>query len=73
MATRWIMEAISLFATTSGALLVFLAHQRLPLLLGAEATEPGRTASFMAQHRRLGIALAIIAASLTLQCAAKFV
>jgi hypothetical protein len=72
MATRWILEAIGLFATTSGALLAFLAHQRLPTLLAADGAEPRRAAIFLAQHRKLGVVLAVIAASLTLQCAAKF-
>lgn len=71
MLIRWFVEAAGLFATTSGALVIFMAHRRLHQALteagGRQANPP-----LDQQFRRLSVALALLAASLVLQCAAMF-
>lgn len=71
MITRWIMEAAGLFATTAGALVIFMVQSRLGAALDTiPASQAGDL--FGQQFRRLSIALALLAASLVVQCAGMF-
>ena len=68
MFATWVLEAASIFLTTCGALLIFLGHQRLRARLSGVAKDLPETV--IAHHKQLSAGLAVISASLVVQCAA---
>jgi hypothetical protein len=68
MVQNWILEATSIFLTTSGALLILLGHHRLQAQLAKVSKELPEM--LIAHHRQLSGGLAAISASLVLQCLA---
>ena len=66
MTTFWVLNAIGLFAVTSGALLMFLYLRNAPKFVAELSTEEARRA--YEKHRRLSIvAMGLIAAWLLVQ------
>lgn len=73
--TRWILEALAAYLTTSGALLVFIAHQRMPLPpleVPFSLEDMQKLQVLHKHHRRLTYALALLAAGLVFQCVVLF-
>lgn len=69
--STWAMEAIAVFATTTGALLIFLAFRQMSKLVAGVNTPEGQRA-FEKHYKRLAWAFGLVSASLVLQCAAMF-
>jgi|tagenome__1003787_1003787.scaffolds.fasta_scaffold20772917_2 glycopeptide antibiotics resistance protein len=68
MVATWILETASVFLTTCGALLIYLAHARVETKL--PKVIPAELQIFANHHRQLSFGLGVIAASLVVQCAA---
>lgn len=69
MITAWILNAISIFVTTAGALLMFLALRELPRFAENAGSSEGRSA-FKKQQRLLTVGAGLLGAWLVLQCLA---
>ncbi len=68
MFATWAFETASIFLTMCGALLIFVGHRRLQArLLEVSSDLP---AMVLTHHKQLSAGLAVISASLVLQCAA---
>jgi len=68
MIQNWMLETLSIFLTTCGALLIFVGHQRLLARLSGISKD---LPEMLVRHnRQLSVGLAVISASLVLQCAA---
>ena len=66
MTTSWVLNAIGLFAVTSGALLMFLSLRNSPRL-AAEITNPEARRAYEKQRRLSIVAVGLIAAWLVVQ------
>jgi hypothetical protein len=68
MVANWALETASIFLTMCGALLIFVAHQRLQARLFAVSKDLPEIV--ISHHKQLSAGLAVISASLVVQCAA---
>ena len=66
MTVAWVLNSVSLFATTVGALLIFLYLTQAPQLVGDGIPEDVKRA-FEKRHRMLTIAVGLLAAWLLVQ------
>lgn len=66
MFENWLLNSLSVFLSTVAALLIFLAHRQLPMAVASLAGY--EKLRFEQQHRRLSIALGLLAAWLVIQC-----
>jgi hypothetical protein len=67
MTTAWLLNTTSLFATTIGALLIFLYLYRTPRLAD-DALSPAAKLAYAKRRNLLTASVAILAAWLVLQC-----
>lgn len=69
MLTGWILNAVGLFVTTVGALLMIIAQRQLPALIEKAQIPEGR-AALEKHYKRLTIATVLLATWLVIQCLA---
>lgn len=67
--TIWILNAVGLFLTTVGALLIFLYLWKAPRLVG-ESLSPGGKGAYATNKSLLIVAVGLLAAWFLVQCLA---